>query len=249
MLRRILVVNPNSSSAFTEAIRQRVASLCCREEIKVVEAPYGPQTIETMYDEVLSTTPTLELLLSERGKYDGVVVACFSDHPAVHCGREILDVPVVGLLDSAVAASCLVADEFSIVTTSDSWIPLLKHGVRRLGFRDRCASIRSIDRRVSDALHSEDAVVDLSKSANAKDGADAIILGCAGFTGIHSRLQKALPQCTIVDPVSAAIHQCSSLLSMNITTSKNSLYAQPQFKPYKHRDRATSSLFESGYRS
>ncbi|KAJ8600695.1 hypothetical protein CTAYLR_008317 [Chrysophaeum taylorii] len=244
MHRRILIVNPNTSAAFTARIRASVRS---RYAVECVQPHSGPETIESLYDEILSTPPSLELMLNPGRPFDAAVVACFSDHPLTHCARELFECPVVGLLDAACATALLLGDEFAVVTTSPSWVPLLRHGIARLGFKDRCAGIASIDARVKDVLDDDMVAPRVVEQARAA-GADVVVLGCAGFSSLRERVEQELPGLVAVDPVSAAIHAVEGLLDQNLRTSKNSLYATPRFKPYiTDRQLHEKRLFEAAY--
>mmetsp|Transcript_5081 Transcript_5081/g.7601 ORF Transcript_5081/g.7601 Transcript_5081/m.7601 type:complete len:327 (+) Transcript_5081:40-1020(+) len=232
----ILVVNPNTSNSFTKVIRDSLPS----KHVVCVQSEDGPETIETVYDEVLSTPGTMRVLLQH--EYAGAIVACFSDHPAVEAAREISHKPIVGLLDSSCSTASFLGDRFGIVTTSKSWEPLLRKGIERLGFANRCAAIRSCDGRVEHAMKMEEELILLSERIIEKDGADLIILGCAGFAGLVNRVSAHL-DVPIIEPVCAAYHVCQGLVNQNLSTSKRSLYAIPKFKNIKGMDHS----FETAY--
>ena len=138
-MKRLLVINPNTSKLFTKRIAAVARRAAPDLQVETVNPRSGPRSIESAYDELLSCAPTLETYLRARrsGPVDGVVVACFSDHAAIEALREMADGPVVGLLDAACATASLVGDNFGIATTSKSWEPLLRKGVERLGYSDR----------------------------------------------------------------------------------------------------------------
>lgn len=241
---RLLCVNPNTSAVFTAKI-----AATARHQVMPVDTvgvDWGPATIESVYDEVLSTPPTLDVLLRRRATFSGVVVACFSDHPAVPAAREVLTQPVVGLLEAACSTALLVGDTFSIVTTSPAWVPLLTHGVRRLGHEHRCASVVSATQRVADAVHAEDAV--LEAVIDASRAADVVLLGCAGFTSLRDRLQQ-VSGAVVIDPVVAAVELCATLVNQQLHTSKRSLYATPVYKEYRSPPAGFTPMFDSAYLS
>ena len=185
-----------------------------------------PRSIESAYDELLSCAPTLETYLQARrsGPVDGVVVACFSDHAAIEALREISDGPVVGLLDAACATASLVGDSFGIATTSKSWEPLLRKGVDRLGYGERCVDIRAIDVPVLALEHEnvEQALVD----ATAAIASDVVILGCAGFGSETARRTAAATGSSIIEAVEAAVRLCSSLALQGLGSAKARPLAQ-----------------------
>ena len=209
-MKRLLVINPNTSNLFTKRIAA-VARRSTELRVETVNPRSGPRSIESAYDELLSCAPTLETYLEARrsGPVDGVVVACFSDHAAVEALREISDGPVVGLLDAACATASLVGDTFGIATTSKSWEPLLRKGVDRLGYGERCVDIRAIDMPVLALEHEnvEQALVDTTAAI----ASDVVILGCAGFGSEMARKTAAATGSSIIEPVEAAVRLCTSL--------------------------------------
>ena len=224
-MKRLLIINPNTSNLFT----QRIAAVARRStelRVETVNPNKGPRSIESAYDELLSCAPTLETYLEARrsGPVDGVVVACFSDHAAIEALREISDGPVVGLLDAACATASLVGDSFGIATTSKSWEPLLRKGVDRLGYGDRCVDIRAMDMPVLALEHEnvEQALVD----ATAAIASDVVILGCAGFGSELAQRTAAATGSSIVEPVEAAVRLCSSLALQGLGSNATRPLAQ-----------------------
>ena len=152
------------------------------------------------------------------------MVACFSDHAAVEALREIADGPVVGLLDAACATASLVGDSFGIATTSKSWEPLLRKGVDRLGYGERCVDIRAIDVPVLALEHEnvEQALVDTTAAI----ASDVVILGCAGFGSEIGKRTAAATGSSIIEPVEAAVRLCSSLALQGLGSAKARPLAQ-----------------------
>ena len=69
---------------------------------------YGPRSIESIYDELLSSAGTLELALAQRDNFDAFVIACYSDHPTVYALREITDKPVLGIAEASMYVACML---------------------------------------------------------------------------------------------------------------------------------------------
>ena len=51
------------------------------------------------------------------GEYDGVVIAAFGD-PGLLGIKEMLNVPVVGMTEAALASACLLGQRLSIIAIS-----------------------------------------------------------------------------------------------------------------------------------
>jgi allantoin racemase len=186
---KLLVINPNTDEAMTEAI-EAIARKYARPETVVVavRATAGPRSIEGHYDEATSLLGTVERVLAGEAEFDAFVIACFSNHPAINAARELTAKPVLGIAEAGMLVACLLGHTFSIVTTSPRWKPMLEDAVRAYGLQDRCASVRTSGLAVLDleARPHEQVVETLleeGRRAVAEDGAEVICLGCAGMAG------------------------------------------------------------------
>ena len=62
-MKKILVINPNTSKSMTDHIRQELEHIKGGDTELTVTCPEkGPETIESAYDEALAGPPTLELV-------------------------------------------------------------------------------------------------------------------------------------------------------------------------------------------
>ena len=131
---RILFINPNTSPSFTEKVgaiaRQHAApgTVCV-----AVNPASGPRSIESIYDELLSSAGTLQVAIEQMDDFDAFVIACYSDHPTVYALREITEKPVVGIAEASMLLACILGHTFSVVTTNKEWEPLLWDAVRHYG--------------------------------------------------------------------------------------------------------------------
>ncbi len=122
---KILVVNPNTSSAMTEAIA-RAARQAARAgtEVDCVSPDFGSRLIEGHAEEATAAAATLEAIARECDRDEAFVIACFGD-PGLAASRELADVPVIGIAEAAMHLSCLVAHRFSIVSVLPRVKPML----------------------------------------------------------------------------------------------------------------------------
>jgi allantoin racemase len=67
--------------------------------------------------------------------------------------------------------------------------------------------------------------------ALAEDGAEAIVLGCAGMTDLARDLALAAGV-PVLDGVACAVSLAESLIRLGLKTSKRNTYAAPLAKPY-----------------
>jgi allantoin racemase len=231
---RILMINPNTSEVFTEKV-QKIADKYASETTEVVamNPASGPRSIESIYDELLSSPGTLELAISELDNYDAFAIACYSDHPTVYALREITDKPVLGIADASMYMACMLGYKFSVVTTNDEWQPLLWDAVKHYGLAERCASVRATGMAVLSLEEGGESSYELireeARLAMEEDGAEVICLGCAGMAGWDKRLERDLG-IPVVDGVVAALMLLEGMVGYGIRTSKFRTYATPARK-------------------
>jgi allantoin racemase len=232
---RILLVNPNTSEEFTHRIQAIAEKYALPTTLAVAKNPTsGPRSIESIYDEILSAAPTLQLVIDEPDPVDAVVIACYSDHPTIYALREILDVPVLGIAEASMYMACMLGNRFSVVTTNREWEPLLWDAVRHYGLAERCASVRTTGMPVL-ALESSSPeetyrmILSAARQARDVDGAEVICLGCAGMTGLDKRLEADL-DLPVVDGVVSALKLLEGMLAYGVRTSKVRTYTRPGAK-------------------
>jgi len=231
---RILFINPNTSESFTGKIQAIVNQYALpATQVTAMNPASGPRSIESVYDELLSSPGTLELALAQRNNFDAFVIACYSDHPTVYALREITTKPVLGIAEASMYMACMLGYKFSVVTTNDEWEPLLWDAVRHYGLAERCASVRTTGMAVLALESSEQDTQPLielaARKAIQEDGAEVICLGCAGMTGLDKHLEEALG-IPVIDGVVAALKFLEGMLGYGLHTSKRRAYAQPARK-------------------
>jgi allantoin racemase len=227
---RLLVLNPNTSATMTATIRASAecAARAVGVEVDTVHASRGPESIEGRFDEIVSAYWALDTVMRIVDGYDGVVVACYSPHVVIEGIREASAVPTVGILEASVLYSLPLGARFSIVTTSPRWEPLLADGLRSLGLHERCASVRSSGLAVLDLdrLPHQEVLHRLAQQAElavSHDGAEVIILGCAGMAGLQDAVADTV-KVPVIDAVGAGVSLVGALALTRARTSKHNLY-------------------------
>ncbi|ORX43458.1 hypothetical protein DM01DRAFT_1399679 [Hesseltinella vesiculosa] len=232
-VRRLLVVNPNTSKAMTHVITASVNNTLQAYggivEATTVHVDHGVESVEGSFDEVVSAYWTLEKVVPLLPSYDGVLVACFSNHVAVKALREYTSKPVMHIMEAAILQSLPLGAHFSIITDSGHWCPLLEEGVQSvLGSLERCASVRSAEMTALDTVTlSQDQVVEKLASAGRQaidqDGAEVLILGCAGLAHTRERMVTLLGV-PIIDAVAAGVNTMIGPMITQLTTSPVGMY-------------------------
>jgi len=242
---KLLLINPNISesvSALIDSEAKRVANKST--EITTLTAEFGVAYIETRFEAMVGAYATAELAARHASKFDAVIVAAFGD-PGLLALKEALQVPVVGLTESALVTACLLGQRFSIIAISQRISAWYRETVQANGLIDRLASIRTLDQRVQNigAIQQEHAaeLVTLCNQAIAQDGADVLIIAGAPLAGLARTIATEIPV-PLVDGVSCAIKQAESLVSLAPQTARAGSMAKPPVKPNKGLSEAITKL-------
>lgn len=231
---RIFVINPNTSESMTDHIRAELEKIKRSDtELTVVNPEHGPVSIESAYDEALAGPPTLELVqrANEEG-YDAVVLACFSD-PALDAAKEISHIPVVGIEEATMHVAAMLGHKFSITTGSRSRVPTREIHTLLRGVDSSYASTLVMGMPVLEMdANPEEAkarILELSRKAVEEDGAEVIILGCAGLAGYAEDVERELGV-VVLDPTSVAFKIAEAFADLGLRHSKVARYSVPPVK-------------------
>jgi allantoin racemase len=234
---KILIINPNTSDSMTAKIRA-VAEAVKREDCEVtVTCPQqGPVTLESSYEEAYAIGPTIDLVRQScEQDYDAVILACFCD-VGVEAAKEISSVPVLGLEEATLSIALLLGEKFSIMTEKRPRVAMKELHVRRHGLLERMASIRPLERSVSeldaDPEGTKAAGLDLARRMIEEDGAEVIIMGCAAMAGYGDDIERILGV-PVLDPLKITLKVAEMLVDVGVTHSRVGLYAPPVPKEFK----------------
>ncbi|MCZ6589712.1 MAG: aspartate/glutamate racemase family protein [Alphaproteobacteria bacterium] len=203
---RILVINPNSNQAVTDGMADALKPLQINggPEIECVTLAEGPFGIESQAD-VESVTLPLKKLVSESNDADAFVIACYSD-PGLHVCREATDKPVFGIQECGVLTALSQGGQFGVIALSSTSIKRHLRYIRQMGVMERLAKERAVDLSVEESASGQgtfDRLCEVGRELRDLDGAETIILGCAGMA-IHRAALADHLGIPVTDPVQAA---------------------------------------------
>ena len=234
---KIMVINPNSSVDMTNHIRKTLKGIKRPETELVVTCPdKGPVAIESAYDEILAAFYSMDLVKkANMENYDAVIIACFAD-PGLIAMKEISDILVVGIQETSLHVASMLGNKFTILTPMKKRIPSKYNDVWRNKLSNNLASVRELGMTVTETDEKPDLaqkrIMEVAKQAVEEDGAEVIILGCAGMTGYAEKVAKDL-NIVVIDPTSVAFKYVEAMAEAGIMQSKRALYAHPLEKEYK----------------
>ena len=231
---RVLVVNPNTTASMTATIEACArAAASPGTTVLATQPDMGPVSIESHYDEALAVPGLLRRIAEgEAEGVDGYVVACFGD-PGLEAARELAAGPVVGIAEAAMRTATYLGRGFSVVTTLGRTAGRAWDLAERYGVAKACRNVRACEIPVLglESPEAREMVTDECRRAVAEDGADAVVLGCAGMADLcaHISTRIGVP---VVDGVAAATRTVESLVALGLRTGKRGEFASPPPKPY-----------------
>jgi allantoin racemase len=205
--RRIRVVNPNSNEAVTRGIDTALEPLRFADGPEIVcstlaEGPFG---VESQADAESVVMPLLRLIESDNSS-DAFVIACFSD-PGLHVCRDGTPRPVFGIAECGVLAALSRADRFGVIAIGQRSIARHARYLRQMGLMSRLAGERPLDMSVAETASGEktlDRMIEVGRELKERDGAAAVVMGCAGMARHRLALEQALGV-PVIDPTQAAV--------------------------------------------
>ncbi len=224
---KILVVNPNTTVSMTEKIGA-VARQAVGPDVSIITetSHEGPASIQGYLD-IANSFSGLHAAVHRHPGADAVVVACFDD-TGVDALRCVTEVPVLGIGEAAFHVAAMTATRFSVVTTLARSVPGIEDNLQRYGLAARCRRVRASNVPVLALENGDPACTDRIRAeiraAIDEDGAETIVLGCAGMADLMAMLSDefAIP---VIDGVAAGAALAGALVRMQAKTSKIGAYA------------------------
>jgi allantoin racemase len=205
--RRIVVINPNSNEAVTRGLDDALRPLAFADgpEIVCMTLAEGPYGIETQADVESVAMPLRHLIESDNGA-DAFIIACYSD-PGLHVCREGTDRPVFGIAESGVLTALARAETFGVIAIKQRSIRRHVRYLRQMGLTERLAGERPLEMSVAETASGEgtlERLIAVGRALRDEDGAEAIVMGCAGMARHRRALEQALG-IPVIDPTQAAV--------------------------------------------
>jgi allantoin racemase len=211
----ILVINPNSNPAVTQGFNEALEPLRLPGGPRIVcetllEGPFG---VETQVH-VESVALPLARLVAERPDVGAFVIACYSD-PGLFVCREATSKPVLGIAECGLLAAMARGQRFGVLAIAKRSIPRHIRYMRQMGIMDRLAAERPLEMSVAETATGEGTLarmIQVGAELRDIDGADVVVMGCAGMARHRKALEAALG-IPVIDPVQAAVTMAFGTLS------------------------------------
>lgn len=230
---KIIVANPNSSTACTESIMASAAASGIRRETELIAVtnPKGTPAIDCTFSDYQSAWSLHREILDRVDEHqpDAVVVAGFGNL-GVYGLKEVLTIPTLGMSETCMAIASTLGHKFTVLTTLLQYVPAMEDLVTLYGMQTKCASVRAIDVCVTDCVGQREQTLDLLEREAEKimdqDGAEVLILGSGGLSGYSEDLEKRVGM-TVLDPVRVTVKFAEMLAEAGLSHSKKRKFAAP----------------------
>jgi allantoin racemase len=204
----IYVINPNSTVAVTDGIDRACAPLRLAggPKIESLTLAEGPPGIQTQRDVDGVVAPLLRVVTELDPKAAAFVIACFSD-PGLHSARETTKRPVLGIMESGILTALTLGQKFGVIAILPGSIPRHLRAIGAMGLSERLAGERAVGLNVvelADETKTLDRMIRVAKELRDQDGANAVVMGCAGMAQYRERVEQAAGV-PVVEPTQAAV--------------------------------------------
>ena len=214
----LVVINPNSSQTVTDGIDAAIDPLrAFGIPIRCLTLAEGPPGIESQRQADLVVPPLLALAAAQQDAA-GFVIACFGD-PGLHALRDQTALPVLGIQEAAVLTALTLGQRFGVISILPPSVPRHLRAFGAMGVLDRLAGDRALGLGVADLARAETtraAMIETGIRLRDRDGADVLIMGCAGMAGFRAPLEEAtgLP---VVEPSQAAVGMALARIALDLS--------------------------------
>ena len=203
----IFVINPNSTEAVTRGIDRACEPLRMTgaPRIECVTLADGPPGIQTQRDVDGVVAPMLRLIAELDPRAAAFVIACFSD-PGLHSARETTRRPVLGIMECGILTALTLGQRFGVIAILPTSIPRHLRTINAMGVSSRLANERAVGLPVvelADEFKTSSRMIEVGKQL-ATDGANSIVMGCAGMAQYRDRVEQAAGV-PVVEPTQAAV--------------------------------------------
>ncbi|RZL63597.1 MAG: Asp/Glu racemase [Variovorax sp.] len=217
MRQTLYVINPNSNEAVTAGIDAAMEPLRRSDgpRIACVTLADGPPGVQTQHDVDRAALSVYRFAQEHQADAAGFVTACFSD-PGLHMLREMQGVLSLGISECGALSAMTLGQRFGVIAILQGSIARHWRTWGAMGITQRVAGEVAIGRTVaelSDQAATLAAMIDAGRRLRDEQGANVLLMGCAGMAPFRGPLQDAtgLP---VVEPTQAAVSMALGRLQL-----------------------------------
>lgn len=229
---QLLLVNPNTSDHVTQRMRQTAQNaLGGAADIVAVTATDGPRIVGSRAENVLAAQQALELGVAHAAGMDAVILAISTD-AGLWALREILDIPVVGMLQAALLCAAQLGQRVGLITLGMHMLPVYQEQARlyQLDGLMHAWSAPSLPQAFAphaQALEPEvlaQLQVHTQRMIDSHD-LDVLVLSGAVLSGYRAALQAQLPV-PVIDGIEAAAWQAVAMARIGSAKARTGSFSR-----------------------
>ena len=233
---RLLLINPNITEAITESMAAEARRFVSPStEIIAVTAAFGTQYVENRIEAAIASHAVLDALAKHAGGCDAALISAFGD-PGLAAAREFVDIPVVGIEESAILTAWMLGRRYSIVCLTPRLRTWYIECAQEHGLAGRLASVRALNVPIGDITRAKeqlhDQLLEQCMLAIEQDDAEVIIFGGGPIAGLARETADAIPV-PCLDGVSCAVRMAEALVALHPRAPLRGSFARPPDKPAK----------------
>jgi len=198
-MKRLLVINPNTTESVSALLRRHVQGECgAGVQVDVLTARFGAPYISCEASYAVAAHAVLDawgLACAQGPRPDAVLIGCFGD-PGLLALQQGAGVPVSGLAQAAFDAAAR-RGRFAVVTGGARWAPMLERLANALGMGENLAGIHTVApsgaQLAADPQGARALLAEACRHAAAQWQVDAVILGGAGLAGMAADIAASVP--------------------------------------------------------
>jgi allantoin racemase len=211
---RVALLNPNTSAFVTDRMVE-AAQKIAPPNVSIVgyTAQTGPEIVGTRAENGIAAANALELG-SAIGDTAHAIVLGISTDAGLHALREVLHIPVVGVLQAGVLTACQLGERIGLITLGSRMLPLYQEQISAYGLAGKMHAWAAPDiagayqKDVEDGVHR--AIADQAARMAIDSNLDVIVVAGAVLAGCRTWLERRVPV-PVVDSLEAAVHQALGL--------------------------------------
>jgi Asp/Glu/hydantoin racemase len=216
-MRKLLVINPNTSAVVTGLLERHVsAALGSQAEVHCVTARLGAPYIACEASYAVAAHAALDAwaaaLAGPASPPDAVLIGCFGD-PGLLALRESSAAPVSGLAEAAFFEAAQ-RGRFAVVTGGPRWQPMLQRLADSLGYHASLAGVLTVApsgvELAADPALARALLLAACQDAVERLGVQSVIVGGAALAGMAEAMQADC-KVPLIDSVLAGARQSLAL--------------------------------------
>ncbi|MCD2514171.1 aspartate/glutamate racemase family protein [Comamonas endophytica] len=217
---QLLLLNPNTSDHVTQRMRQTAqTALSGAADIVGVTATEGPRIVGSRAENVLAAQQALALGVAHAPGMDAVILAISTD-AGLWALREILDIPVVGMLQAALLCAAQLGQRVGLITLGAHMLPVYQEQARlyQLDGLMHAWSAPALPQAFAPHAQAVEPEVLAQLQLHAEQmidshDLDVLVLSGAVLSGYRAALQAQLPV-PVIDGIEAAAWQAVAMARM-----------------------------------